>query len=117
MHQHYRIATRLTVPGLRDDKRWLAVLVMLVWAAAILVVGSAVAARAQDGPKPCDLYGRAGTPCVAAHSTTRALYAGYGGPLYRVERRSDGASRDIGLQAPGGTADAATQDRVARQLG
>ncbi len=101
MHQHHRIAIRPT-------GCWL---IGVRVAAAVLVVGSAVAARAQDGPKPCDLYGHAGTPCVAAHSTTRALYASYGGQLYRVERRSDGASRDIGLQAPGGTADAATQDR------
>ena len=28
-------------------------------------------------PGPCDIYGAAGTPCVAAHSTTRALYASY----------------------------------------
>ena len=33
---------------------------------------------------PCDIYAAAGTPCVAAHSTTRALYASYSGPFYRV---------------------------------
>ena len=26
---------------------------------------------------PCDITGAAGNPCVAAHSTTRALYAAY----------------------------------------
>ncbi len=31
---------------------------------------------------PCDLYAAANTPCVAAHSTTRALYSAYTGPLY-----------------------------------
>jgi DNA-directed RNA polymerase specialized sigma24 family protein len=31
-----------------------------------------------------------GTPCVAAHSTVRALYANYGGSLYQVRRASDG---------------------------
>ena len=36
---------------------------------------------------PCDIYAAAGDPCVAAHSTTRALYAGYNGPLYQVLRQ------------------------------
>ena len=39
---------------------------------------------------PCDIYAVAGDPCVAAHSTTRALYASYDGPLYQVLRQSDG---------------------------
>jgi hypothetical protein len=34
---------------------------------------------------------------VAAYSTARALYAGYDGPLYQVQRASDGATADIGL--------------------
>src|SRR5436190_17988773 len=67
---------------------------------------------------PCDIYGAAGTPCAAAHSTTRALYASYNGPLYQVTRRSDGKNLDIGVVAPvaspvpdpGGYADAAAQD-------
>ena len=33
---------------------------------------------------PCDILGAAGNPCVAAHSTVRALYAAYDGPLYKV---------------------------------
>ncbi len=74
------------------------------------IAESTISPRAADGSQPCDLYGRAGTPCVAAHSMTRALYSGYSGPLYQVARRSDGTSRDIGLLAPGGTADAAAQD-------
>ena len=32
----------------------------------------------------CDIYAGSGTPCVAAHSTVRALYAAYNGPLYQV---------------------------------
>jgi hypothetical protein len=67
----------------------------------------------------CDIYAAAGDPCVAAHSTTRALYAAYNGPLYQVLRQSDGKTLDIGIvQAspapspdPGGYADAAAQDR------
>jgi hydrogenase expression/formation protein HypE len=32
------------------------------------------------------------TPCVAAYSTTRALYAAYTGNLYQVTRQSDGTA-------------------------
>ena len=67
---------------------------------------------------PCDIYAASGAPCVAAHSTTRALYAAYNGPLYQVMRQADGKTRDIGVvQAsaspnwdPGGYADAPSQD-------
>jgi hypothetical protein len=55
---------------------------------------------------------------VAAHSTTRALYASYNGPLYQVLRQSDGKTLDIGVVQPaalpfpdaGGYANAAAQD-------
>src|ERR1051326_2765656 len=67
---------------------------------------------------PCDIYAAAGDPCVAAHSTTRALYASYNGPLYQVLRQSDGKTLDIGvvqpvaspIPDPGGYANAAAQD-------
>jgi non-reducing end alpha-L-arabinofuranosidase len=64
---------------------------------------------------PCDIYTAAGNPCVAAHSSTRALYASYNGPLYQVMRQSDGKTLDIGVVQPkegdaGGYADAAAQD-------
>ena len=36
--------------------------------------------------QPCDILALAGNDCVAAHSTVRALYAAYAGPLYRVAR-------------------------------
>src|SRR5436309_10110111 len=58
---------------------------------------------------PCDIYAAAGTPCVAAHSTTRALYASYNGPLYQVKRTSDAWPLDIGI-TPDGYANAAAQD-------
>src|SRR5205807_1392877 len=41
--------------------------------------------------RPCDVYAKAGTPCAAAFSSTRALFAQYTGPLYEVTRASDGA--------------------------
>ncbi|TQV90719.1 alpha-N-arabinofuranosidase precursor [Cordyceps javanica] len=59
---------------------------------------------------PCDIYQTGGTPCVAAHSTTRALYGSFNGALYRVSRDSDGASIDIRARSAGGVADAAAQD-------
>ena len=61
------------------------------------------------GTGTCDIYAAGGTPCVAAHSTVRALYGAYTGNLYQV-RRSDNATRDIGVLAEGGVADAAAQD-------
>ena len=59
---------------------------------------------------PCDIYAAAHTPCVAAYSTVRALYASYDGALYQVQRASDQAVSDIGLLGPGGAADAAAQE-------
>ncbi|MEV7438370.1 alpha-L-arabinofuranosidase B [Streptomyces griseoviridis] len=59
---------------------------------------------------PCDVYATAGTPCVAAHSLARALYASYGGPFYQVRRASDSATTDVGPLVTGGYADAAAQD-------
>ena len=52
---------------------------------------------------------------MAAHSSTRALYASYNGPLYQVLRQSDGKTLDIGVVQPsegdpGGYANAAAQD-------
>ncbi|MCW2930054.1 MAG: xlnA 3 [Actinomycetia bacterium] len=59
---------------------------------------------------PCDIYSYYGTPCAAAYSMTRALYAGYAGPLYQVTRASDGQAADIGLLAAGGYVKATEQD-------
>ncbi|ROW06773.1 hypothetical protein VMCG_04140 [Cytospora schulzeri] len=59
---------------------------------------------------PCDIYSSGGTPCVAAHSTTRALYDDYSGELYQVQRGSDSTTTDISPLTAGGVADAAAQD-------
>ncbi|MBZ5495670.1 MAG: lamin tail domain-containing protein [Acidobacteriia bacterium] len=91
---------------------------------ALTLVGATLTMATPDGAEPprqqgpCDIYGAAGTPCVAAHSTTRALYASYNGPLYQVKRQSDGKTLDIGVVQPvaspvpdaGGHANAAAQD-------
>jgi len=57
----------------------------------------------------CDLFAAGGTPCVAAYSLTRSLYAAYGGALYRVQNVM-GAELDVGVVAVGGVADAAAQE-------
>ena len=59
--------------------------------------------------RPCDIYAAGHTPCVAAHSTVRALYDNYTGALYQVKRATDNARKNIGL-LPDGYANAAAQD-------
>ncbi|KAH8901594.1 glycoside hydrolase family 54 protein [Thozetella sp. PMI_491] len=74
------------------------------FALVALALGSLVAAG------PCDIYGSGGTPCVAAHSTTRALYSSYNGSLYQLQRASDNVLFDIPPVIPGGVADGLAQD-------
>jgi hypothetical protein len=83
-------------------------LVIVVVAGGYVILDQSAARAA--GPGPCDIYASGGTPCVAAHSTTRALYGAYNGPLYQVRRSSDNTTRDIGVLSEGGYANAATQD-------
>jgi len=87
---------------------------LVLGGAAALVAGTLIAGGAAPAGAatslPCDIYATAGTPCVAAHSTTRALYAAYNGPLYQVRRASNGATTNIGTLAAGGYANAAAQD-------
>lgn len=71
---------------------------------AVLGFGSLAAAA------PCDIYASGGTPCVAAHGTTRALYSAYSGSLYQVKRASDGSTTKIAPKSAGGVANAAAQD-------
>jgi non-reducing end alpha-L-arabinofuranosidase len=61
-------------------------------------------------PCPCDIYAAGGTPCIAAHSTVRALSSSYNGPLYQVRRKLDNQTKDIGVLTSGGFANAAVQD-------
>ncbi|HJP78964.1 MAG TPA: arabinofuranosidase catalytic domain-containing protein [Pseudonocardiaceae bacterium] len=88
--------------------------VAIVFAAvAIALIGVTAAngtARAATAAQPCDIYATGGTPCVAAHSTVRALYAAYNGPLYQVRRASDNATTNVGVSAAGGDVNAAAQD-------
>jgi hypothetical protein len=61
-------------------------------------------------PCPCDIYEDAGNPCVAAHSTVRALFSTYNGNLYQVRRQSDNKTLDIKVLSPGGFANTAAVD-------
>ena len=78
-------------------------------AAAATLAGGGTPSRAAT-QEPCDIYAAASTPCVAAHSTTRALYAAYNGALYQVKRASDGATTNVSTLSAGGYANSATQD-------
>ncbi|KAL2129247.1 hypothetical protein VTI74DRAFT_8016 [Chaetomium olivicolor] len=75
-----------------------------ILALSLAATGSLVAAG------PCDIYASGGTPCVAAHSSTRALYGAYAGPLYQVRRNSDSKTTDIAPLSAGGVANASAQD-------
>ncbi|MGA7675801.1 MAG: arabinofuranosidase catalytic domain-containing protein [Rhizomicrobium sp.] len=96
-------------------------LALTLTGASITIAAPAAAGANVPPPRPqgpCDIYAAAGAPCVAAHSTTRALYASYNGPLYQILRQSDGKTLDISVVQPvaspvpdaGGYADAAAQD-------
>lgn len=72
------------------------------------MAGAGGTAGASSGP--CDIYEAGKTPCVAAHSTIRALYGAYTGNLYQVRRASDKTTKDVGVLSAGGFADSAVQD-------
>src|SRR5579859_1097379 len=76
-------------------------------AAASAPANTATAAATSQA---CDIYAAAGTPCETAHSTTRALFASYNGPLYQVQRASDHSYANVGLLSAGGVVNAASQD-------
>ncbi|KAK5123762.1 hypothetical protein LTR85_002398 [Meristemomyces frigidus] len=73
-------------------------------AIGLLATGSSVAAG------PCDIYASGNAPCVAAHSTTRALYSAYTGSLYQIQRGSDSTTTIIKPVSAGSVANAAAQD-------
>jgi hypothetical protein len=90
--------------------RWLRGTIAVMAFAALIAMAYRPQAASAATPLPCDIYGSAAAPCVAAHSTTRALLAAYNGPLYQVTRASDHTALNIGLLAAGGYANAASQD-------
>ena len=73
---------------MRTRLRWLAVATAAGAAVAVTTVTWSPPASAA-GTGPCDIYAAGGTPCVAAHSTVRALFGSYNGNPYQVRRSSD----------------------------
>jgi non-reducing end alpha-L-arabinofuranosidase len=71
--------------------------------------GSAIGGSSASTAAPCDIFKAGGTPCVAAHSTVRALLGSYSGKLYQV-RRADNTTMDITTSTTGGFADGPTQE-------
>ena len=65
----------------------------------------------------CDVYAAGGTACVAAYSSTRALYGSFSGALYEVRRLHDSATTTIGVMLPGGIANISTQDTFCERSG
>jgi len=104
----------LPFPRIRRRSGAAAAAIVLALSGASLATGGVARAATPAAPAkaqgPCDIYAAGGTPCVAAHSTTRALYASYTGPLYQVKRLSDGRTKNIGVLGRGGYANAAEQD-------
>ena len=81
----------------------------------LLALATLVALAAAEGP--CDITGRAGNPCVAAHSTVRALYGKYDGGLYIVQKDwPKGPQMTIGVLEPGGFADKSKHDEFCAEL-
>src|SRR5579883_2000155 len=96
------------LPARRRPRRGLlAAVATAALAFAGLVASTGVSHAATQ--EPCDIYAAGGTPCIAAHSTTRALYASYNGPLYQVQRASDKSYLNIGLISAGGVVNAGPQ--------
>jgi hypothetical protein len=93
-------------------RRWaqLAAVCLLVAVSALTATAlQETTARAATASLPCDLYAAGGTPCVTAHSTTRALFASYNGALYQIQRSSDSGFLNVSVRAAGGVANAAPQ--------
>jgi len=76
----------------------------------LLCAVCATTERSRRHRSVCDILNAAKTPCVAAHSVTRALYKDYNGPIYSVKRSSDNKTMHISVLA-NGIADTASQDR------
>lgn len=79
--------------------------------------GEETAASPEVMEGPCDILGAAGNPCVAAHSTVRALYGEYDGPLYTVLHTQSNLSADVYALKPGGFANVQQHERLCPKQG
>ncbi|MBK8804654.1 MAG: hypothetical protein IPN71_21845 [Fibrobacteres bacterium] len=77
----------------------------------------AVGSSASFGEGPCDIYAKAGTPCVFAASTTRALYDTFSGPLFQVRDSASKKTKDIYPITRGGIANKASIDSFVKGKG
>ena len=91
-------------------RRWAALALAFVLAAAFAVVTMNASPARAAVSAPCDIYASGGTPCEAAYSTTRALFGTYSGPLYQVQRASDSAFLNVGLESTGGVVNVAPEN-------
>ena len=98
----------LVLSTLRRRTRLLIAFLLAV-AIAVPIFGATATKAAAASSGPCDIYASGGTPCEAAYSTTRAMFASYNGPLYQIQRSSDSSTLNIGLQGAGGLVNAAPQ--------
>ena len=89
----------------------LAVAVPAVQARVTPAAQDAAVRAAAGSREPCDIAASYHSSCVAAYSTTRALYGKYRGPLYRVRRVSDGRSLTVYPVKAGGAASTAAQSK------
>lgn len=99
----------LALPTLRRRARLLIALLLAVAIAVPLCGATTPRAAAAASSSPCDIFASAGTPCEAAYSTTRSLFASYNGSLYQVQRASDGSTLNVGPQSAGGVANSGPQ--------
>jgi hypothetical protein len=92
-------------------KSWRTRALILVIGLTLLASMAGISLKASAaGTGPCDIYASGGTPCVAAHSTVRALYGAYSGNLYQVRRASDNTTKDIPVLTAGGYVNISVQD-------
>ena len=84
-------------------------MLLIAAVAAGMTIHTGSPASAASASLPCDIYATGGTPCEAAYSSTRALFATYDGPLYRIQRASDGSSLNVGVEAAGGIVNVAPE--------
>ena len=82
---------------------------MLLSSLSLVIFVLHTSVTAAEGP--CDITGKAGNPCVAAHSTVRALYGAYDGGLYIVQKNRTQETKVINVLTPGGYADKAAHDK------
>ena len=102
----------VTVSGMLPTQRCPSIMTLVA-----LLLWAVPAACTAISEGPCDILEAAGNPCVAAHSTVRALFAKYDGPLYTVFHNHSGKSVDIHTLSPGGFANVTQHEAICPAAG